>query len=1065
MLVEFAQLPEVFSDTDALEKWLQGFHNNTFDPEDAIVDVLYAGFENEDHFQINPLDRPKILDLVIRPNGQCNINVSFIVIGIKDAQKLEKKYDTVKIKLNRNEFGDVEKIVSETINKSKKHGFEYPEDIGSGIKISCQVENGTYHITISNELVIKKTDYAKNLYAVKITAKAQTFYSFPSNLYLLSYKYTDSTFAKSRYASYNMSERDGQKIIETTRLPVFKDKRYVSIEFEFKFDYKSLSDCSVEKLKEFYVELARGVDVQIRLLEELHEAKMRKDPNHSKRIRTEFECDTKRLKSELKNVENGIKILSENDTALKSFRILNKIFALRYDIESERNPEYKNNSWRSFQLAFLLSEIPSIFKNEKTLALLNFPTGMGKTEAFMGLALLKIINERLAMTNHGTSAIIKYPRKLLSRQQLKRAFSLVAFANAVLLEDADVLSHPISLGTLFNSEDTPNRYVDAEKGYRQTTKEFQDWKRDPYGRAIRIEQCPYCNSEIKIDADDANLRIKFMCANKNCIFVKDKADHFFERTEGELPLYIGDDEVFRYLPSILITTIDKFSTFSSNNPNFKSLLLDKRVKLDSKYGFYFTNKHFKHFQTSISGKETEWEEYSKKFKSPSLFIFDEIHLVNGAYASKLSVIENAFMNLFANSFGGQKPHIICSSATICQKFNDDGFFSYQLDMNRMFNLSSPEKVILYPAFWELFVKQKQEPRRTIVAIMPCTYSHYLAIEHVSWYYFNKFGQIPEAYKRYYSTFLYYFKAKARLERVRGSLRERVIEKKGDPVRTNFEDDMEFSTDVQQPKMEKDQAKIEGRTKITSKQKTLMVFATNTIANGLDIEAFNTMFIFGFPNRISEYIQARSRISRKDNAGFCAFFLSQKNYRETSVFYDFHNLHENINLAIEATTINREAEGVIESMIKKLFHLALQTTYDSETDPFYNRKTIKNVTESSEKLGKLKDIVYEWFDFENPSRDIARKIFDEKWANYIGSYKKWLEYTTNPTIYSDTNPCLPQPSLLDISTPIEIKLTQEGVATAINMARTPAPLYTEEPNETGDDELTDIDVVGKERQNR
>ena len=144
------------------------------------------------------------------------------------------------------------------------------------------------------------------------------------------------------------------------------------------------------------------------------------------------------------------------------------------------------------------------------------------------------------------------------------------------------------------------------------------------------------------------------------------------------------------------------------------------------------------------------------------------------------------------------------------------------------------------------------------------------------------------------------------------------------------------------------------------------------------------------------------------------------------------------------------------LIRRLqFHLSLQWKYDSPTEPFYNRSTIYKIMESQEKLEELKEIVYNWFSFENSSRDISRRIFNDKWTKYIEDYKKWLESTKEPTIYSNINVCLPQPSLLDISAPILIKLSQESTVTATYLVG--SPLYEEEPNETGDDELGDGEI--------
>ena len=758
MLVDFARLPESFSDLDSLEKWLEGYDNDKFDPENALVNVLYAQNETEGQLTNDSLDRPKTMNLVVKPKNLEKIEIGFIALGVKEERgKLKRMYDIINVRLNLGSTKDYKSTIEDAVKKNKKAGFTYAADLHKSIHITSEdnAVNGEYRISITNDATSLGKDLTKNIYAVKIGVVAEDFEPFQSSLYRLSYKYRDNIYAKSSSDSYILKSAGRNKTVETTRLPIFMEKRYEPIKFNFDFSYESLSSCTANTFKPLIEELQKKFEEKLAALSLLSRRKATRDDLHSERIKREFDNDAKRLKLELNATASGVTLLAADSDLLKAFRMLNSAFAERYKSEHKRDSNYKNSEWRSFQLTFLLAQLSSVFNNEKTLVLLNFPTGMVKTEAFVGLSILKIIYERLTKTNHGTSVVIKYPRKLLSRQQLKRALSLVTFANAVLFNGANqVYQHPISLGALFNSEDSPNRYIDAGSGYRYTTKEFQDWKRDPDGekRAIILEKCPYCNEDITVVVDDLLLRIKFLCKNNDCFFYKNEAGKFLERGPGELPLYIGDDEVFRYLPSILITTIDKFSSFASNNPNFKTLFLESRTVLDSRYGFYFTDKHFKYFQKSRSGNETTWDFFHEYFKAPTLFVFDEIHLINGAYASKLSVIENAFMTLFSKIPGGKEPHILCSSATVCQIFNDDGLFAYQSDMARMF-IVPPDKVTLYPVFWDIFVKQEPDYRRLITAVMPCNFSHYLAIEHVSGYYFNKFREIPVEYKKYYSTFL------------------------------------------------------------------------------------------------------------------------------------------------------------------------------------------------------------------------------------------------------------------------------------------------------------------------
>ena len=872
----------------------------------------------------------------------------------------------------------------------------------------------------------------------------------------MSYKHLNKAYARSRYSSFNYTENGN--VIETSRIPTFLEKRTKQRELDFVFEYEYLSECSIKDIESIEKIIRQLAEEKIAELEKLKNEKIKLDLNKTDIIDKEFQNDKKRLSNEIEAIRLGIFRLKEDPELVEAFKILNKAFLMRYKSREQTSRKTGNKKWRSFQLTFILSQIPTLYGSDKNITLLNFPTGMGKTEAFLGFAILKVVYERLKKTNHGISAIIKYPRKLLSRQQVGRGLELISFANAALFiqNKSTAMNHPISIGTLFNSKDTPNRYVDTGNNYKTVSKAFKEWEDTPYDRAIRIDNCPYCGTEVKVLASKEDLRIRFICANKECIYSKLKFGEFFERKEGEIPIYIGDDEVFRYHPSILITTIDKFSSFTAYNPNFKCLLLDSRIKADTRYGFYHTEKQFPHFPKSLSGNTIDRNTINIRFKKPSLFIFDEIHLLSGSYASKFSIVENAFLEIF-NEGINLPQQIICSSATINQTFNG-AVFIYQSDFGRIFDID-PEKVILYPTFWDMFTKQSTNVSRIIRAIMPGNYSKYLTIEHVSEYYFKQFQNMDKGIKSLYSTPLYYFKAKARLERVRGSIKDRVVDRERNKGSINYDPtfNIEFSTDQEQEKMSEWQAYLEN--KVTSESSVSdLVFATSTIANGLDNEAFNLMFIFGFPNLISEYIQARSRIARREQTGLCISFLEQRDVRETSIFYDFHDLHENISLAIESSPTNSEARGVIENVLKKLFHLAIQLEYDSAESPFYVGKTMEKLLKDEDKLKKVHEKVYRWIILSNDSAE-NRRMFENIWQTYIEGYKRWLDTDVPVTIYDKRqNVYVPQPTLLDISPPINIKLSTKDSVISRTLVSDTNIIGDNDPNEEGDDdEESDLNV--------
>ena len=1045
-LVEFIRLPDFLSGQERLEGWLEGQHDR-FDPNDALIHALYARFANDlkkpDEYPL--LDRPFILDIAFKPKGEFSVFVEFGVLGIKrNTDKTPSEYDLIKVKLSEKDFANPTQRIYETIKAFNKTGFDYNQNLK--IKIKFDKTREIKLIELINETEIEgRGDVTANIYAAKIRVKANIFEPFSSNLSKLSFEYNDVTYAKSRYSSFNYFPERG--VLETSRVPTYLEHKEEKINFKFDFEYETLANCKIVDLEGLASDMCQKIDKKITDLKAQQQSKkFNASEARKERLDNELENDITKLEFEKNSIKDGIAIIKTDTQMYKAFKLLNKTFLLRHNFKKDVNKE-----WRSFQLLFILSQIPVLVNSEKSVTLINFPTGAGKTEAFLGLSLLKIFYERIKASNHGISVIIKYPRKLLSRQQVKRGIELISFANAAAFLDNDekLLEHPISLGTLFNSEDTPNRYTGPETNYSKPTESFEKWVSDPYNRAIRMDGCPYCGHKIEIKGDEKELRIRFRCSNKNCIYNILKLTEFFERTDGEIPIYIGDDEVFRYHPSILITTIDKFSSFCAYNPNFKSLLLDpNKIRFDYKYGFYYIEKQFEKFPACRTQERRTINEMKKYFKCPTLFIFDEIHLVNGSYASKFSILEKAFMEIF-NEDGSNPAKIVCSSATLKRTFNGE-YFSYQLDFGNIFHVAPP-KVVLYPAFWDIFVKKTDKISRVIKMVMPSNFSRYLAMEHISEYYLRNFKEIPDQDKPILSSPLYYFKSKARLERVRGSIGSRVIEKKfigANRLPYKINQNIEFSTDIEQSEMSGFQTELDK--KLASARVGIdLIFATNTIANGLDIDALNIILIFGFPNQISEYIQARSRIARRETTGICISVLEQRDIREASVFYDFYDMHENIALAIEGNPVNLEARGVLQNIVKKLFHLAVQLVYDKPEKPFYRVDRMMSILSDDNLLDPIEERVYSWLDFEKSDENV-KNFKEEIWKPYISGYKKWLEKPGIRTIYDDKkNRFLPQPSLLDISPFVNVKLSNDEAEIAGNL-HTASTEIDEQPNEEGDD---------------
>jgi hypothetical protein len=131
-------------------------------------------------------------------------------------------------------------------------------------------------------------------------------------------------------------------------------------------------------------------------------------------------------------ISAGIAVVSSNDLARTAFRFMNASIAMAArrrnagangDPAAQRKPE-----WRPFQLAFILLNLAGLVDkthpDREKADLLFFPTGGGKTEAYLGLAAFVIALRRVTgpgILGAGVAVIMRYTLRLLTLDQLARA--------------------------------------------------------------------------------------------------------------------------------------------------------------------------------------------------------------------------------------------------------------------------------------------------------------------------------------------------------------------------------------------------------------------------------------------------------------------------------------------------------------------------------------------------------------------------------------------------------------------------------------------------------------------
>ena len=331
-------------------------------------------------------------------------------------------------------------------------------------------------------------------------------------------------------------------------------------------------------------------------------------------------CD--RMTITLERMRECVDMLRHDPLAAEAFQLANRAMLdqmVQADRVGSNEAKPGQHRWRPFQLAFLLTVLVSVIREEDdfrdVLDLIWFPTGGGKTEAYLGLIALLIVWRRLKYSERGkgTTAFMRYTLRLLAGQQFERAARIVCALELIRRRRPERLGKDtISVGLWVGSAISPNRYDQA----REVVEEIKDGKPGASYKLV-MDRCPWCNKPFEAtDYHATEDMFCFRCTNHECDFGKDRCS---------LPLNVVDEALYDHPPSLLIGTIDKFA----------------RVAWEERTGRFFgvgTNS-----------------------RPPELVIQDELHLVTGPLGSVAGLYEAGLDTLLTRL--GVRPKYVASTAT------------------------------------------------------------------------------------------------------------------------------------------------------------------------------------------------------------------------------------------------------------------------------------------------------------------------------------------------------------------------------------------------------------------
>lgn len=722
---------------------------------------------------------------------------------------------------------------------------------------------------------------------------------------------------------------NGKVNIESTWLPFYELPAVEHTTFEgYSFSMKDLSRMSATELNDYLSiipkQYNRWLDFQS---DEIRDLEVH--------LKKEAEENIKKIRKIIQRIENGIKFISKSDDCIgkQAFQFANKCMmlqrahtkvALEYRSSNKRTRPIHDGKWRLFQIMFLLMSIDGVsdknHEDREMVDLIWFPTGGGKTEAYLGVAAYLMAFRRLTSDIFnveeyaGVTVFMRYTLRLLTTQQFQRATALVCAAEYIRGEQPHKYGTvPFSIGLWIGNDSSPNLLKDAS----EKMDEIRQGKEVLKGNPMQLTHCPWCGTELSPDDYHiTEITQKISCHYPHCEFYGDLG----------LPVYTVDEEIYKKVPTIIIGTVDKVAQLPWKN-NMYELFGQKNFYHPEK-GFIYEDKESKR----------GWERIDR-LKPPELIIQDELHLISGPLGSLTGLYEVAVDLLCQQN--GIGPKIIASTATIrgadeqvkalygrevtqfplaVQKSNDN-FVSYSLETKE-----KPGR--LYVGICAPGVSGKIQSIQTYAALTTITRD-------------SKSEFIDP-----YWTMLGYFNTVKELSGMLTTFKDEI------PTRLNMLDSKShFSHELNVEEMTSRKKAKEIPELLNKMERTVneqgvldAVLATNMISVGVDVNRLGIMVMHGQPKTTSEYIQATSRVGREYPGLVLTIFNSMRS-RDLSHYERFRAYHQTIYRNVEAMSvtpfsIGSRKKGLTGAFIGFLRQSLIEISNEKSANKFYNSERVE-----------------------------------------------------------------------------------------------------------------------------
>ncbi len=674
-----------------------------------------------------------------------------------------------------------------------------------------------------------------------------------------------------------------------------------------------------------------------------------------------------------RRIEEGIEKLESDQQAFESFSLMNRAMLMQQihsslpqrDLETDYpvppEAEGKERAWRPFQLAFVLMNIQGMTDNahadRKIVDLIWFPTGGGKTEAYLGLAAFTILYERMHGRAHGTTVIMRYTLRLLTAQQFQRAAALILALETLRRNypsPGGLGEEEISIGLWVGESLSPNKRKEAVDALNKLKRER--FAKNPF----QVLYCPWCGAKLsdptnlgyhKHNLDNGSKTVRISCTDAKCDFSTKRCG---------LPIYVIDDDLYDAPPTLLIGTVDKFA----------------QISWKDEAGSFFGVR-----DNGIP---------------PVLIIQDELHLISGPLGTMVGLYETAIDRLCSRD--GCVHKVVASTATIrraekqcldlyARETNEfpaqgvragDSYFAYEdndspgrLYVGVMGSAVKSHQTALVrtcsPLLQAVRYDDKSDSEDEDLKTESERKSNIVDPYGTLVWYFNSLRELGHAATLCTGDIPEHLKSMCSRLQIPYEMRRYIREIVELTSRRNADEIPDILSNLETPWKNKPQRK----------SPIDVLLATNMISVGVDVPRLGLIVMSGQPKSASEYIQATSRVGRS-HPGLVVTVYTQTKSRDRSHYERFVAYHQSIYRYVEPTSVTpfspqareRGMRGLLVALARQLVKVNRPNEVDqyqaellSEIEYILSRVELLDPDERDDAEEELSDWLTHWQDYK------------------------------------------------------------------------------------------------------